>query len=161
MGGKNKKNKKQRKPIREYKLGEHFRDQLNGVYGKVFAKNIVDDIINERVALSVSAIPPQIKDSICRNCGMPKRYIVEKTMPLDHDDYKIVACVGIKCEELITIFYNERKHGNTPIRPDQVAKGITKYNKPCCGAEVNLNHKTIQQVMEACHADCVTRKVGK
>lgn len=161
MSKKKKGKKKERKPIRAYKVGEHFQDQLNGKYGKVFDKNIVDNIINERVTLSVSAIPPTIKDSICHKCRSPKRYITEREMPLDHDDYKIVACVGIKCEELITIFYNERKHGNTPIRPDQVAKGITKYNKPCCGAEVNLNHKTVQQVIEACDEKCETRKVVK
>lgn len=159
MGGKNKKNKKQeRKPLREYRPKAHFTDKIAE---KKYSQNVINDILNERVALSVSPIPPNIANHLCDDCGSPKRYIVEKVMPLNHDDYKIVACVGKKCHTLITIYLNERKHGNTPIRPDQVAKGITKYNAPCCGVEINLSHKTIEQVREACHSDCVTRKAGK
>lgn len=148
--------KREKKPLREWTQKDHFPIRVNG---KKFRWDIINDIINERVAIAITAIPPTIRDWKCEDCGAPKRYITERDMPSEHDDYKIVGCVF--CYKFITVYLNERKHGNTPIRPDQVAKGITRYNAPCCGVEINLSHKTIEQVREACRQDCKTRKVVK
>lgn len=94
-------------------------------------------------------------DDKCK-CGYYKFDFFAKVAPQDAHDVKIIGCEN--CEVFITVYLNERTHGNTPIHPYQVAQGMTEYTKVCarCGKRTKITtaHKTVEQVEEAMKHEC-------
>lgn len=86
----------------------------------------------------------------CTHCNKPKFYFYRKQKPAAGEvDAKLVGCPT--CAKFITVYLHERTHGNTPIRPDQIAAGVTEYRGaacPRCGyrARITTAHKTQAQV---------------
>ncbi len=90
------------------------------------------------------------------NCGHFKFDFFTKTAPNGTHDVKVIGCAN--CEVFITVYLNERTHGNTPIHPYQIAQGMTSYTKVCarCGKRtvITTAHKTPEQVAEATKHEC-------
>lgn len=125
------------------------------------AKNIPAAVVRTLLTEQVELWWEQRKHDKCRDCGTPKVYLYGKHKPASGKDVKLVGCP--KCAHFFTVYLHERSHGNTPIRPDQIAKGVTHYfTQACrsCGfvAKVTTAHKTQEQVDAVTHHECRGRR---
>jgi len=71
-------------------------------------------------------------DDKCETCNHFKFDFFAKQAPTDGKDVKIIGCAN--CEVFITVYLNERTHGNTTVHAYQVAQGITEYLGVACGS---------------------------
>ena len=71
-------------------------------------------------------------DDKCETCNHFKFDFFAKQAPTDSKDVKIIGCAN--CEVFITVYLNERTHGNTTVHAYQVAQGITEYLGVACGS---------------------------
>lgn len=151
MGGKNK-NKKQAKPIKPYAqwaVRNHLitQAQMKGILPTTW-KAITDG--------QAEIVKVRKLDDQCKDCGRYKFDFFTKVAPTDTHDVKIIGCEG--CQAFITVYLNERTHGNTPIHKYQIEQGVTEYTVVCakCGkrTKITLEHKTQEQVDEALKHDC-------
>ena len=91
-------------------------------------------------------------------CTVCKRYKFEfftKTPIANGNDVKVIGCEY--CEKFITLYLNERTHGNTTVHAYQIAQGVTEYlGRACaCGYRPLITAKiNQQQVDEQAKHDC-------
>ena len=71
-------------------------------------------------------------DDKCETCNHFKFDFFAKQAPTNGKDVKIIGCAN--CEVFITVYLNERTHGNTTVHAYQVAQGITEYLGVACGS---------------------------
>ena len=71
-------------------------------------------------------------DDKCETCNHFKFDFFAKQAPTDGKDVKIIGCAN--CEVFITVYLNERTHGNTTVHAYQIAQGITEYLGVACGS---------------------------
>ena len=71
-------------------------------------------------------------DDKCETCNQFKFDFFAKQAPTDGKDVKIIGCAN--CEVFITVYLNERTHGNTTVHAYQIAQGITEYLGVACGS---------------------------
>ena len=73
-------------------------------------------------------------DDKCETCNHFKFDFFTKQAPteLNAQDVKIIGCAN--CEVFITVYLNERTHGNTTVHAYQIAQGITEYLGVACGS---------------------------
>jgi hypothetical protein len=71
-------------------------------------------------------------DDKCETCNHFKFDFFTKQAPTEGKDVKIIGCAN--CEVFITVYLNERTHGNTTVHAYQVAQGITEYLGVACGS---------------------------
>ena len=71
-------------------------------------------------------------DDKCETCNHFKFDFFAKQAPTEGKDVKIIGCAN--CEVFITVYLNERTHGNTTVHAYQVAQGITEYLGVACGS---------------------------
>ena len=71
-------------------------------------------------------------DDKCETCNHFKFDFFAKQAPTDCKDVKIIGCAN--CEVFITVYLNERTHGNTTVHAYQIAQGITEYLGVACGS---------------------------
>jgi len=71
-------------------------------------------------------------DDKCETCNHFKFDFFAKQAPTDSKDVKIIGCAN--CEVFITVYLNERTHGNTTVHAYQIAQGITEYLGVACGS---------------------------
>jgi RNase P subunit RPR2 len=142
-----------RKPLSAYTRETHFADKTQQLFGNALDIADLRAMLTDATAVSFVKIGAHIKDRFCPKCKQPKFYVVAKNAPqLPLRDKKLVVCV--KCARIITAYLNERSHGNTPLRPDQIARGITTAKKACCGAVYGVAHDTQEKVDNACKDFC-------
>jgi hypothetical protein len=71
-------------------------------------------------------------DDKCETCNHFKFDFFTKQAPTEGKDVKIIGCAN--CEVFITVYLNERTHGNTTVHAYQVAQGVTEYLGVACGS---------------------------
>ena len=71
-------------------------------------------------------------DDKCETCNHFKFDFFTKQAPTEGKDVKIIGCAN--CEVFITVYLNERTHGNTTVHAYQIAQGITEYLGVACGS---------------------------
>jgi hypothetical protein len=128
---------------------------------QALAKGIPAEVIRALLTEAVEVWWEQRNHDRCRECGNAKVYLYAKEKPASGVDAKLVGCPT--CSKFFTVYLHERSHGNTPIRPDQIAAGVTSYRtKACrnCGfvATVTTEHKTQAQVDAVTHHECRGRR---
>lgn len=69
-------------------------------------------------------------DDKCETCKHFKFDFYTKEAPTTGNDVKIIGCAN--CEVFITVYLNERTHGNTTVHAYQIAQGITEYLGVAC-----------------------------
>ena len=133
---------KNHKPLAEWSVSPHVAQQAAV---KQIPQAVWQAIINETVAVWWEERP---KDK-CTHCNKPKFFFYTRNKPEAGVDAKLVGCAT--CAKFFTVYLNERTHGNTPIRPDQIAQGVTSYKGVACKrcgfrATITTEHKTQAQV---------------
>lgn len=142
-----------KKPLSEYTQEPHFLQKANALFGNTLDNADLRAMLAGATEVRYIKIGAHIKDRFCQKCNRPKFYVVTKDAPeLPLHDKKLVVCVH--CFRIITAYYNERSHGNTPLRPDQIARGIKTAKKECCGAIYGVLHDTQEKVDNACRDFC-------
>ena len=142
-----------KKPLSEYVREPHFAQKARTLFGNTLDNADLLAMLNGKTEVKFIKIGAHIKDRFCPKCNRPKFYVVTKDAPeLPLHDKKLVVCVH--CFRIITAYYNERSHGNTPLRPDQIARGIKTAKKACCGAIYGVLHDTQEKVDNACRDFC-------
>jgi hypothetical protein len=148
MAKKAKKQAKQIKPYFQWAVREHLIEQAQ-------VKGILPSTWKAITNGEVEVTKVRKLDDKCK-CGHYKFDFFTKEVPTDKHDVKIIGCQN--CEAFITVYLNERTHGNTPIHPYQIAQGMTSYTKVCarCGKRtvITTAHKTTEQVEEAMKHEC-------
>lgn len=93
----------------------------------------------------------------CERCNHYKFEFFTKEVPQNGKDLKIVGCAN--CENFITVWLNERTHGNTTVHAYQIKQGITEYLgvKCHCGYRplitASMNQEQVDnQAKHDCHA---------
>jgi hypothetical protein len=71
-------------------------------------------------------------DDKCETCKHFKFDFFTKQAPTDGKDVKIIGCAN--CEVFITVYLNERTHGNTTVHAYQIAQGVTEYLGVACNS---------------------------
>ena len=71
-------------------------------------------------------------DDKCETCKHFKFDFFTKQAPTEGKDVKIIGCAN--CEVFITVYLNERTHGNTTVHAYQVAQGVTEYLGVACNS---------------------------
>ena len=97
-------------------------------------------------------------DDKCETCNHFKFDFFAKQAPTDGKDVKIIGCAN--CEVFITVYLNERTHGNTTVHAYQIAQGITEYLGVACGScgyrpliTASMNQEQVDnQAKHDCHA---------
>lgn len=141
------------KPLSEYVREPHFVQKANTLFGNTLDNADLSKMLNGAQKVRFIKIGAHVKDRFCPKCNRPKFYVVAENAPeLPLHDKKLVVCVH--CYRIITAYLNERSHGNTPLRPDQVARGTTTARKQCCGAIYGVAHDTQEKVDNACKDTC-------
>lgn len=143
-----------RKPLNEYVREPHFIQKAKTLWGDhtVDASHL-RAMINGEVQVQFAKITENIKDRYCQKCNKPKFYVFTKDIPnTPLADKKLVVCTH--CHTMKTVYLNERSHGNTPLRADQIARGIVTVKKFCCGAIYGVAHDTQEKVDNACKDFC-------
>ena len=149
------KSKKQAKPLSAWRVSDHFMHQLQV---KAFLPKEYKLIVE---APEADLMKVRMHDDKCTRCKHFKFQIFLKQTPQQVRDLKIVGCQN--CGELITVYLNERSHGNTPIHSYQT---ITQYlGTPCekgCGYRpLIVKGMTEKDIAEKAKHDCTawaTRK---
>lgn len=98
-------------------------------------------------------------DDKCETCNHFKFDFFTKEAPTapNAKDVKIIGCAN--CEVFITVYLNERTHGNTTIHAYQLAQGITEYLGVACGScgyrpliTASMNQEQVdEQAKHDCH----------
>jgi len=155
MGGKNKnKPNKPQKPYAQWEVAQHIITQTER---KGFTYEWRDITTG-----AVEVVAKMKHGDKCRVCGETKFFFFSKDKPTDGKrDYKLIGCR--KCALFITVYLNERTHGNTPIHDYQIRQGMTSYPlPPCvrCGYRgiVTTEHKTQEQVDKQFEHECKGRR---
>ena len=95
-------------------------------------------------------------DDKCETCNHFKFDFFAKQAPTEGNDVKIIGCAN--CEVFITVYLNERTHGNTTVHAYQIAQGITEYLGVACGScgyrPLITAQMTQKQVDEQAEHDC-------
>lgn len=95
-------------------------------------------------------------DDKCETCKHFKFDFFTKQAPTNGKDVKIIGCAN--CEVFITVYLNERTHGNTAVHGYQLAQGVTEYlGIACnsCGYRPLITAKMTQaEVDEQAKHDC-------
>jgi DNA-directed RNA polymerase subunit RPC12/RpoP len=97
-------------------------------------------------------------DDKCETCKHFKFDFYTKQAPSNPSvkDAKIIGCAN--CEVFITVYLNERTHGNTTVHAYQVAQGVTEYLgvacKSCGYRPLIKAGQTQEQVNEEAKHDC-------
>ena len=95
-------------------------------------------------------------DDKCETCNHFKFDFFTKEAPTTGNDLKIIGCAN--CEVFITVYLNERTHGNTTVHAYQIAQGINKYLGVACGScgyrPLITKDMNQQQVDEQAKHDC-------
>jgi hypothetical protein len=96
-------------------------------------------------------------DDKCEICNHYKFDFFTKETPQNGKDLKIVGCAN--CETFITVWLNERTHGNTTIHLYQIKQGITEYLGVACHCgyrpliTASMNQEQVDnQAKHDCHA---------
>jgi len=115
--------KKVAKPLCEWVVRDHLvaQAQLKGILPTAW-----EAITNETEAITRVR---KLNDK-CDTCNHFKFDFFAKVAPLNGKDAKIIGCVN--CEVFITIYLNERTHGNTTVHKYQIAQGVTEYLGRAC-----------------------------
>jgi len=149
MGKTKKQNTKIVKPYAEWAVRNHLIEQAR-------IKGILESTWQEVVKGEIELTKVRKHDDKCEKCRHFKFDFFPKVAPTDKHDIKIIGCQN--CEVFITVYLNERTHGNTPIHPYQIAQGMTEYIKVCarCGkrTKITTEHKTSEQVEQAMKHEC-------
>lgn len=111
------------KPMCEWTVRKHLIEQaqLKGIFPTAWKL-----ITNELVAV---ARVRKLNDK-CDTCKHYKFDFFTKVAPSQGIDAKIVGCAN--CEVFVTIYLNERTHGNTALHKYQIAQGVTEYLGRAC-----------------------------
>lgn len=139
----------------KWSVSDHVADQCE-------RKNIPLAVVRALLTEQVEVWWEKRNNDKCNRCNTPKVYCYAKNAPANGAvDAKLVGCP--KCAHFFTVYLHERTHGNTPIRPDQIAKGVKSYPLPACPkcghrGIVTLAHKTQAQVDALRIHDCKGRR---
>lgn len=149
MGKKVKKQQKVAKPYAEWAVRIHLIEQAQ-------VKGILPSTWKAVTNGEVEITKVRKHDDKCEKCKHFKFDFFTKVAPTDTHDVKVIGCAN--CEVFITVYLNERTHGNTPLHAYQIAQGMTSYTKVCgrCGKRtvITTEHKTPEQVAEATKHEC-------
>jgi ribosomal protein S27AE len=147
--GKKAKTKKAVKPYFQWAVRDHLIEQAQ-------EKGILPSTWKAITDGKVEITKVRKLDDKCSKCKHYKFDFMTKVAPTSGHDLKIIGCEG--CEAFITVYLNERTHGNTPLHGYQIAQGMTSYTKVCgrCGKRtvITTEHKTVAQVEEAMKHEC-------
>ena len=96
-------------------------------------------------------------DDKCETCNHFKFDFFAKQAPTDGKDVKIIGCAN--CEVFITVYLNERTHGNTTVHAYQIAQGVTEYLGVACNScgyrpliTAGMNQEQVdEQAKHSCH----------
>lgn len=153
---------KQLAPLSEYIAEPHFYEKSRTLFGASHDNAHVKAILAGKVEVSWFRIGAHVRDRFCQVCKSPKFYVQTKSTPEQPlKDIKIVVCTNPKCKRIITCYLNERSHGNTPLRRDQIARGTHTAKKACCGSIYGVAHDTQEKVDNACRDTCVRHPNNK
>jgi flavoprotein len=92
----------------------------------------------------------------CETCNHFKFDFYTKQAPTEGKDVKVIGCAN--CEVFITVYLNERSHGNTTVHAYQVAQGVTEYLGVACRCgyrpliTASMNQEQVnEQAKHSCH----------
>ena len=92
----------------------------------------------------------------CETCNHFKFDFYTKQAPIEGKDVKVIGCAN--CEVFITVYLNERSHGNTTVHAYQVAQGVTEYLGVACRCgyrpliTASMNQEQVnEQAKHSCH----------
>jgi len=95
-------------------------------------------------------------DDKCETCNHFKFDFYTKQAPTEGKDVKVIGCAN--CEVFITVYLNERSHGNTTVHAYQVAQGVTEYLGVACRCgyrpliTASMNQEQVnEQAKHSCH----------
>ena len=95
-------------------------------------------------------------DDKCETCNHFKFDFYTKQAPTEGKDVKVIGCAN--CEVFITVYLNERSHGNTTIHAYQLKQGVTEYLGVACRCgyrpliTASMNQEQVnEEAKHSCH----------
>jgi len=95
-------------------------------------------------------------DDKCETCNHFKFDFYTKQAPTEGNDVKVIGCAN--CEVFITVYLNERSHGNTTVHAYQLEQGVTEYLGVACRCgyrpliTATMNQEQVnEQAKHSCH----------
>ena len=119
------KTKKVAKPYTEWQVRNHLIAQAT-------TKGILPAEYKVITEAKTEIVKARKLDDKCETCNHFKFDFFAKQAPTEGNDVKIIGCAN--CEVFITVYLNERTHGNTTVHAYQIAQGITEYLGVACGS---------------------------
>lgn len=142
--------KKVAKPYHLWAVEKHLTDQAKtkGIFSSEFSL-----ITEGKTEISKAR---RLNDK-CTVCNRFKFEFFTKTPITGGKDIKVIGCEY--CEKFITLYLNERTHGNTTVHPYQIKQGITEYLGQACSCgyrpliTASMNQEQVDnQAKHDCHA---------
>ena len=117
------KTKKVAKPYTEWQVRNHLIAQAT-------TKGILPAEYKVITEAKTEIVKARKLDDKCETCNHFKFDFFTKEAPTDGNDLKIIGCAN--CEVFITVYLNERTHGNTTVHNYQVKQGVHGYLGIAC-----------------------------